>query len=56
MLLMAGMDTEHPAAGTVLGLVLADDPIKPAFMVAVAVIDLSMARQVFGRWMIDLAH
>jgi len=57
MLLMAGTDTEHPpAAGTVLGLVLADDAIDPALMIILAALALTLARQVFKRWMIDLAH
>jgi CBS-domain-containing membrane protein len=57
MLVMAATDTEHPpAAGTVLGLVLASDPLRPAVMVILAALALSMARHVFGRWMIDLAH
>ena len=57
MLAMAATDTEHPpAAGTVLGLVLADDALQPAVMVVLAAIALSLARQVFGRWMIDLAR
>jgi CBS-domain-containing membrane protein len=57
MLVMASTDTEHPpAAGTVLGLVLASDPLKPALMVLLAALALSAARHLFGRWMIDLAH
>ena len=57
MLVMAATDTEHPpAAGTVLGLVLASDPLRPAVMVILAALALSTARHVFGRWMIDLAH
>jgi CBS-domain-containing membrane protein len=40
MLVMASTDTEHP----------------PAAMVIVAALALSLARQLLGRWMIDLAH
>ena len=55
MLVMAATDTEHPpAAGTVLGMVLVEDPLNPALMVLVAAIGLSLARQFFRPWMIDL--
>lgn len=57
MLVMAATDTEHPpAAGTVLGLVLSDDPTTPALMIVLAALGLSAARQFFRRWMIDLQH
>ena len=55
MLVMAATDTEHPpAAGTVLGLVLAEDPLGPALMVILAAAGLTVSRQLFQRWMIDL--
>jgi CBS-domain-containing membrane protein len=57
MLVMAGTDTEHPpAAGTVLSLVLADEVVDPALAIIVAAVALTLARQFFRRWMIDLAH
>lgn len=57
MLVMASTDTEHPpAAGTVLGLVLAGDPFRPAIMIVVAALAISAARKFFRPWMIDLAH
>jgi CBS-domain-containing membrane protein len=57
MLIMASTDTEHPpAAGTVLGLVLAGDPLSPALMVLTAALGLTLARHLFKRWMIDLTR
>jgi CBS-domain-containing membrane protein len=57
MLIMAATDTEHPpAAGTVLGLTLAPDPIGSGVVVIVAAAALSAVRSLCRRWLIDLVH
>jgi SAM-dependent methyltransferase len=57
MLVMAATDTEHPpGAGTVLGLILAPDPLENGLLVIAAALALTGARSLFGRWLIDLAH
>jgi CBS-domain-containing membrane protein len=57
MLFMAATDTEHPpAAGTVLGLALAPDPLASSLLVIGAAAALSAVRSFCGRWLIDLVH
>jgi SAM-dependent methyltransferase len=57
MLLMAATDTEHPpAAGTVLGLVLAPNPLSNGLLVIAAALALTGVRTVFRPWLIDLSH
>ncbi len=57
MLIMAATDTEHPpAAGTVLGLILAPNPLANGLLVIVAALVLTGTRTVFRRWLIDLTH
>jgi CBS-domain-containing membrane protein len=57
MLVMAATDTEHPpAAGTVLGLTLAPDPIGSGVVVIAAAAGLSAIRTLCRRWLIDLVH
>ena len=56
MLVMAATDTEHPpAAGTVLGTILGTNVVGNAGLVLVAAACISLARVLFGRWMINLA-
>jgi SAM-dependent methyltransferase len=57
MLVMAATDTEHPpAAGTVLGLSLAPNPLSNGLLVVVAALALTGVRTIFRRWLIDLTH
>ncbi len=57
MLLMAATDTEHPpAAGTVLGLILAPDPLSNGVLIVAAAVALTSVRTVFRGWLIDLSH
>jgi len=57
MLIMAATDTEHPpAAGTVLGLTLAPDPLSSGLVVILAAAALSAIRNLCRRWLIDLVH
>jgi SAM-dependent methyltransferase len=57
MLVMAATDTEHPpAAGTVLGLTLAPNPLSNGLLVVAAALALTSARTIFSRWLIDLDH
>jgi CBS-domain-containing membrane protein len=57
MLVMAATDTEHPpAAGTVLGLTLAPDPLGSGLLVIAAAAALSAVRTLCRRWLIDLVH
>jgi CBS-domain-containing membrane protein len=57
MLVMAASDTEHPpAAGTVLGLTLAPDPLGSGLLVILAAAALSIVRNLCRRWLIDLVH
>ena len=57
MLVMAATDTEHPpAAGTVLGLTLAPDPLSSGLLVIAAAFALSAIRNLCRRWLIDLVH
>jgi CBS-domain-containing membrane protein len=57
MLVMAATDTEHPpAAGTVLGLILAPDPLQNGAIVLGAAAGLSAVRAICRPWLIDLAN
>ena len=57
MLVMSATDTEHPpAAGTVLGLILAPSPLSNGALVIVAALVLTSVRTLFSRWLIDLSH
>lgn len=57
MLVMAATDTEHPpAAGTVLGLTFAPDPLGSGLLVIAAAVALSAIRNLCRRWLIDPVH
>ncbi len=56
MLVMAATETEHPpAAGTVLGLIIGTNVIANSVLVLIAATCISLARILFGRWLINLA-
>jgi len=56
MLAMAVTDTEHPpAAGTILGLAMADEAIASGVLVLAAALALCLARAVLSRWLMDLS-
>jgi CBS-domain-containing membrane protein len=57
ILVMAATDTEHaPAAGTILGLTLAPDPLGSGLLVISAAAGLSAIRSLCKHWLIDLVH